>query len=174
MGNSPKWIKTPGPNFSGPQPIEKEKQLDQAKAPHRPIRRRLWFEKVNEITWKLTNGEQTNVPASHGQWGGYRTSKAIAWVICVAPGKWLARCGNQASGPERLGQAKARAMAMAKGADGDYQIDDEVRHLNALQAVLTDRDRDDAEFGMAPERERAERPVDPPKGMATHDPAAQA
>jgi hypothetical protein len=30
-----------------------------------------------EITWKLTIGEMTNVPASHGQWGGYRTSKAI-------------------------------------------------------------------------------------------------
>ena len=43
------------------------------------------FENVNEATWKLTNGEMTNVPASHGQWGGYRTSKAIAWVINVAP-----------------------------------------------------------------------------------------
>jgi hypothetical protein len=23
----------------------------------------------------------TNVPACHGFWGGYRTTKAIAWVI---------------------------------------------------------------------------------------------
>jgi hypothetical protein len=41
---------------------------------------KLSFEQVNEITWKLTNGEMTNVPACHGFWGGYRTTKAIAWV----------------------------------------------------------------------------------------------
>ena len=29
---------------------------------------KLTFEQVNEATWKLTNGEMTNVPASHGQW----------------------------------------------------------------------------------------------------------
>ena len=38
-------------------------------------------EKVNEVTFKITNGELTNVPASHGQWGGYRTTKALAWII---------------------------------------------------------------------------------------------
>jgi hypothetical protein len=26
---------------------------------------------INEVTWKLTNGEMTNVPACHGFWGGY-------------------------------------------------------------------------------------------------------
>ena len=41
------------------------------------------FERVNEITFKLTDGEVTNVPASHGQWGGYRTTKAVAWVIKI-------------------------------------------------------------------------------------------
>src|SRR4051794_2910748 len=30
------------------------------------------FEKVNEVTWKLTDGELTNVAGSHGQWAGYR------------------------------------------------------------------------------------------------------
>ena len=44
---------------------------------------KLRFERLNEVTWKLTNGEMTNVPACHGFWGGYRTSKAIAWVIQV-------------------------------------------------------------------------------------------
>jgi len=75
-------------------------------------------------------------PGSHRQWAGYRTSKAIAWVICIAPGKWLARCGDRACGPESLSQAKANALAMAKGADGDYQIGDPIAHLNGLQAVL--------------------------------------
>ena len=88
------------------------------------------------MTWKLTIGEQTNVPASHGQWGGYRTSKAIAWVICVAPRAWLARCGDQVCGPDSLSQAKAKALAMAKGAGGDYRIRNVVTHLNGLQAML--------------------------------------
>ena len=57
------------------------------------------FERVNEVTFKLTDGEATNVPASHGQWGGYRTTKAVAWVINIAPGQWLARCRDEASGP---------------------------------------------------------------------------
>ena len=46
----------------------------------------LRFERVNEITFKLTDGELTTVPASHGQWGGYRTTKVVASVINVASG----------------------------------------------------------------------------------------
>ena len=79
---------------------------------------KLAFERVNEVTWKLTDGTMTNVPASHGQWGGYRTS----WVINVAPNAWLARCGDQTSNPIPLTAAKSGAMAMAKGADGAYRI----------------------------------------------------
>jgi hypothetical protein len=29
---------------------------------------KLEWERVNEITWKLTDGTFTNVPTSHGQW----------------------------------------------------------------------------------------------------------
>ena len=94
------------------------------------------WEKVNEATWKLTNGEMTNVPASHGQWGGYRTSKAIAWVINIAPNAWLARCGDQTSNPLALTAAKSAAMAMAKGACGDYVVSNPVAHLNGLTAIL--------------------------------------
>jgi hypothetical protein len=42
---------------------------------------KLHFERVNEVTFKLTDGEATNVPASYGQWGGYRITKAVASVI---------------------------------------------------------------------------------------------
>ena len=101
---------------------------------------RFKFEKVNEVTWKLTNGEMTNVPASHGQWGGYRTTKAIAWVINVAPNAWLARCGDQASNPCSLNAAKSEAMAMAKGACGDYAVANPIAHLNGLTAILLDRE----------------------------------
>ncbi len=36
---------------------------------------------MNGVTWKLTDGTLTDVPASHGQWGGYRVTKAVAWVM---------------------------------------------------------------------------------------------
>ena len=59
----------------------------------------LHFERVNEVTFKLTDSELTNVLASHGKWGGYRTAKAVAWVINIVPGQWLARCRDETSGP---------------------------------------------------------------------------
>ena len=87
----------------------------------------LRFERVNEVTFKLTDGEGTNVPASHGQWGGYRTTKAVAWVINIAPGQWLARCRNEASGPSSFNEAKANALAMARGACADYFVANRIR-----------------------------------------------
>ena len=92
---------------------------------------------MNEVTWKLTDGSMTNVPASHGQWGCYRTPKAIAWVIQVE-GKWLARCKDQTSNPMPLNEAKAAAMAMAKGACGDYTVTNPIAHLNAVAARMSD------------------------------------
>jgi hypothetical protein len=100
---------------------------------------KLRFERVNEVTFKLTNGEATNAPASHGQWGGYRTTKAVAWVINIAPGQWLARCRNEASSPSSFNEAKAHALEMARGAPGDYFIENPIDHLNGLQARLEDR-----------------------------------
>jgi hypothetical protein len=84
----------------------------------------------------------TNTPASHGQWGGYRTPKAIAWVIDVGVNKptWLARYKDQCSGPLPLKESKAAAVAMAKGAAGDYRISRPIEHLNGLAARLLDRE----------------------------------
>ena len=101
---------------------------------------KLHFERVNEVTFKLTDGEVTNVPASHGQWAGYRTTKAVASVINIAPGQWLARCRDEACGPSSFNEAKANALAMARGACGDYFIENRIDHLNGLQARLLDRD----------------------------------
>jgi hypothetical protein len=100
----------------------------------------LHFDRVNEVTFKLTDGESTNVPASHGQWGGYRTTKAVAWVINIARGQWLGRCRDEASGPSSFNEAKANALAMARSACGDYFIKNPIDHLNRLQARLLDRD----------------------------------
>jgi hypothetical protein len=94
---------------------------------------------VNECTFKLSDGEVSNVPASHGKWGGYRTTKAVAWVINIAPGQWLARCRDEASGPSSFNEAKADALAMARGAPGDYFIENPIDHLKGLQARLEDR-----------------------------------
>jgi hypothetical protein len=99
----------------------------------------LHFERVNEVTFKLTDGESTNVPASHGQWGGYRAAKAVASVINIAPGQWLARCRDEASGPSSFNEAKANALAMARGLPGDYFIENPIDHLSGLQALLEDR-----------------------------------
>jgi hypothetical protein len=98
------------------------------------------FERVNEVTFKLTDGEFTNVPASHGQWGGYRITKAVAWVINIAPNQWLARCHDEAAGPSSFIEAKANALAMVRGACGDYFIENPIEHLNGLQARLLHRD----------------------------------
>ena len=35
------------------------------------LKTKFHFERVNEITFKLIDGEVTNVPASHGKWAGY-------------------------------------------------------------------------------------------------------
>jgi len=98
-----------------------------------------FFEEVNDVTWKLTNGERTNVPASHGQWPGFRTTKAIASVINIGwinnSSAWVARCGDQACGPMSLAEAKA----MVQGAVGDYTIAHPIRHLNGLTARLVDQ-----------------------------------
>jgi hypothetical protein len=98
----------------------------------------LRFERVNEVTFKLTDGQFINVPASHGQWGGYRTTKAVAWVINIGPGQWLARCRDEASGPSSFNEAKANALLMARGRCGDFFIANQIDHLNGLQARLLD------------------------------------
>ena len=81
---------------------------------------------------------KTDVPASHGHWSGYRTTKALAWVIDLGYGHWMARCGNEVCNPTNLAAAKRQALAMAKDADGAYRIRDSVGHLNGLAARLFD------------------------------------
>ena len=49
---------------------------------------------------------------------------------------WLARCRDQVCGPLSLQQAKAAALAMAKGAAADYRIENPIEHLNGLAARL--------------------------------------
>ena len=55
-------------------------------------------------------------------------------------GQWLARCRDEASGPSSFHEAKANALAMARGACGNYFIENPIDHLNGLQARLLDYD----------------------------------
>ena len=59
----------------------------------------LKLELVNTGTWKVVDPKiKTDVPAKLGHWGGYRTTKALAWVIDLGYGKWIARRLNLTSG----------------------------------------------------------------------------
>jgi hypothetical protein len=98
----------------------------------------LWVS-VNEVTWKLTDGEGTNVPGSHGQWGGYRTARALAWVVNIGPGAWLARYRDRACKPSSLNAAKARALAMVNREIAGYVVKEPIAHLNGLQARLFEK-----------------------------------
>ena len=139
MAETPIWPEVPDPDFPAPQPLENIGPLDTENPPHKGVRLRFQWHRVNDATWKLGNDETVRVPASHGQWGGYNTAKAVAWAIQLCPGEWLARGRDQTSGPSSLNTTKAVAMAMAKGAVGDYAIRDSVRHLNGLTARLLNR-----------------------------------
>ena len=63
---------------------------------------------------------------------GYRVTKAVAWVIDVGPA-WIARYKDQCTNPTDLREAKAAAMAMAKGACGHYVVSNPIAHLADLR-----------------------------------------
>ena len=78
-----------------------------------------WIE-VNDITWKLTDGEISRTPASIGQWGGYNTERAVAWVIDTGgPARkslWYARRNDRSWGPTTsLARAKKAALGFVTG-----------------------------------------------------------
>jgi hypothetical protein len=57
--------------------------------------------------------------------------------VGVTKSAWLARYKDQCSGPS-LKEAKAAALAMAKGSPGDFRIHRPIEHLNGLAARLLD------------------------------------
>jgi hypothetical protein len=120
---------------SGPPKLSKNSKQEQGVicpkigfSENEPLR----FEQVNEVTWKLTSGSGADVPASRGQWGGYRTTKALAWVINVGPGVWAARCRDMASEPLPLTRAKTAAQRMVVAGLHDHRVTCPVDHLNQM------------------------------------------
>ena len=104
----------------------------------------LRFEQVNEVTWKLTDGTHTDVPASPGKWGGYRTTKAVAWVMEVGPKQWVARCDDMGSQLLPLAEAKNAAKRMVVSGLYDYLVTDaNAPNINDLNAFYLDAFPDD-------------------------------
>ena len=105
-----------------------------------PENTKLRFEEVNEVTLKLTDGGGSNIPSSHGQWGGYRTARALAWVINIGLGhkSWLARCDNRSVGPTTNRKAKKAALAMVADPGIGKRLLDPIGNLNRLKACLLD------------------------------------
>ena len=94
---------------------------------------------INEVIWKLAStGESIDTPTSHGQCNGYRTQKALAWLVGLGSGQWLARCSNRSAGPMAIGKKVAMAMALDPGIG--KPVSNPVDRLSRLQACWLDVD----------------------------------
>ena len=77
-------------------------------------RRDLRFEEVNDVTWKLTDG-RGSIAWSGDRSGGYRTTRAVAWLMGIGNGLWVVRYRTKASRPMKLNAAKKYAIEMVRG-----------------------------------------------------------
>ena len=125
------------PGFPAAEPLEnqglKEPKKDLSGKP-----RDLSFEEINEVTWKVTDGGGSLVSASHGQWPGYHTTRAVAWLMGIGNGRWIVRYRNKASKPMKLPAAKKYALEMVKGIRPGRVVTDPIGDLNRMQAVLAE------------------------------------
>jgi hypothetical protein len=118
--------------------------LDFARAKPKAVTERAYkhleLERVNASTWKVVDPKiKTDVPAKIGFWAGHRTTKALAWVIDLGYGQWIARRGDEVCNPTNLAQAKRQALAMAVGGIGDYQVSDPIEEFQQVSAIMEDR-----------------------------------
>jgi hypothetical protein len=97
-----------------------------------------FWEQVNEVTWKLTDGTGTNTPASYGKWAPFRTTKALAWLEGIGKGLWVARYRKTASKPMKLSAAKRYALDMVKGVCTGVKPVDPIADLNRAAVPTND------------------------------------
>ena len=125
------------PGFPASEPLEnqgpQEPKTDLSGKP-----RDLSFEQINEVTWKVTDGRGSLVPASHGQWAGHHTTRAVAWLMGIGNGRWIVRYRNKASKPMKLAAAKKYALELVRGIRPGRVIADPIGDLNRMQAVLAE------------------------------------
>jgi hypothetical protein len=100
-----------------------------SRTPSPVFKGRLKFEKINDVTWKLTDGSMTRNPGSLGQWGGWDSTKALAWVVNVHPlsaegkARWVAYCRDRQYSADSLPDAKRAAKAMVLGEEPYEEIE---------------------------------------------------
>jgi hypothetical protein len=87
------------------------------------------FERLDEVTWKLTDGKGSNAWAVDRS-GNHRTTRAIAWLMGIGSGKWIARYRNKWSKAMTLAKAKQYALEMVKGIRPGRVPADPIRHLH--------------------------------------------
>lgn len=104
----------------------------------------LFWIKVNEVTWKLTDGVMERTPACHGKWPGFNIERGLGWAMDVGwvAGRsiWYACVGNKSYGPTSLAGAKAAAQALLLGApvENNELIFLGPVNLNAVAAAALD------------------------------------
>jgi hypothetical protein len=111
--------------------------LQEAKIDLSDKRRDLSFEQVNEVTWKITDG-RGSIAWSGDRSGGYRTTRAAAWLMGIGNGRWIVRYRNKASKPMKLPAAKKYALEMVKGIRPGRVVTDPIGDLNRMQAVIAE------------------------------------
>jgi len=95
----------------------------------------LSFERVNDCTWKLTDGRGTNA-WSGNRGGGYRATRAVAWIMGIGSGLWVVRYRGKSSKPMKLPKAKIYALEMARGIRQGKVIADPIGRLHRLHLDL--------------------------------------
>jgi hypothetical protein len=132
-------VEKPGstaPRFPASEPLENQ-GLQEPKSGLSKSARDLQFEQINEVTWKLTDGRGTNA-WSGDRSGGYRTTRAVAWLMGIGNGRWIVRYRNKASRPMKLPAARKYALEMVKGIRPGRVVTDPIGDLNRMQAVLAE------------------------------------
>jgi hypothetical protein len=92
--------------------------------------KQLTFQKLNSITWKVTDGVQINT-------GAGRASRALGYVVEVFPGRWMARVGNLGSDLLSFGAAKQQAIRLYRCRDKGTM--DWIHELNLRAAAEINR-----------------------------------
>jgi hypothetical protein len=124
------------PGFPASEPLGNQGVHD-AEIEQSAKRRDLSFEQVNEVTWKITDG-RGSIAWSGDRSGGYRITRAVAWLMGIGNGRWIVRYRNKASRPMKLPAARKYALEMLKGIRPGRVVTDPIGDLNRMQAVLAE------------------------------------
>jgi hypothetical protein len=116
--------------FSSCEPLENQ-GLQEPEIEIEGKDRSLTFERVNEVTLKLTDG-RGSLAWSGDRSGSYRTSRALAWLMSIGGGLWVVRYRDRSSKPMKLPKAKTYALEMVKGIRPGKVIADPIGRLHRL------------------------------------------